>query len=351
MPESPVKANKQNKEGPEPKEFAKPYGNFQPFMSTDQLEKYMKWINKQDKTSNISKTTAKHAKKGEHHYVRFDITNDNDDATRTEVVYLGQVIHITKTTVRYHFQDASIFSEVEEDKYCDVETKQTVYKITPPTDPKQQRTDLTEEMISKVKTTLDEYKKDTNNQINSLKALFTAQNINADKALGVITKLRLPPPPEKVEVAARDDPNKAAKECTIAGVPYKQDEDVVKIVEEIIKKKGLTIRSEDFTAFRAVRKGNNPNNNDKPPIIIVAFRTNTMKTDFKRRTNDESNNNENPIYINENLTKEQGSLFYAVRQFKKKYSYTYAWTRNGVPQLRKNSESDHISIQIGRAHV
>ena len=124
---------------------------------------------------------------------------------------------------------------------------------------------------------------------------------------------------------------------------------VQKIVQKIIKKKNLTIEPEDFTAFRAINKSERKD--DKPPLIIVAFRTNTMKNDFRKRNNsdpraeDFDKDKSGPIFINENLTPKQSQLFRNVRQFKKDYKFTFAWTRDGVPQLRETETSTPITIR------
>ena len=42
-----------------------------------------------------------------------------------------------------------------------------------------------------------------------------------------------------------------------------------------------------------------------------------------------------PIYINESLTKQNKTIFFLGRKFKKEHKWKYAWTQNGVSYLKK----------------
>jgi hypothetical protein len=79
-----------------------------------------------------------------------------------------------------------------------------------------------------------------------------------------------------------------------------------------------------------------------------------MKDTFKKRTDkplklkditDNKDNNYNEtqqnetIYINENLPKETRSLLYKTRQLKKKYDFKFIWTKDGIIKLRKHETS------------
>ena len=147
-------------------------------------------------------------------------------------------------------------------------------------------------------------------------------------------------------------------ELTINNIPYHKDEQLNKIITDIITQKKLNPQNIKFKAFRALSKTKN-HESKTPPLIIITFETTTMKDTFKKRTDttltlkDITHNNKNKyteqqnnetIYINENLPKETRTLLYKTRQLKKDHNFKYVWTTNGIIQLRKNKTTKTYTI-------
>jgi hypothetical protein len=273
------------------------------------------------------------------------------------VYYYGKCIHANKTAARFHLLDCSSFSNHEEkDIVHDVSNKnEHVIMIKHPQSPqpptqnnneliKKTEKDLSKtiELMKNLEKQMTDLKKDVKTQLTTLQTNVTASNTTANKTLGTMLERSLPPPPTKVKVSQTANPT---LECTIANLPYKKDENLNDIIMNITKKKDLNITPNDFHAFRAIKK-NDEKKRDHPPLIIIAFRNNDMKNTLKKRhENDpkpkdyDAENNQPPIFINENLTQKQRQLFYRTRLFKKKYGYSYAWTRDGEILVRKDENS------------
>ena len=169
-------------------------------------------------------------------------------------------------------------------------------------------------------------------------------------------------------------------QAVIRGVPYKKDENLREIVDNIIQLKCLhggaftgqvnprAIYQCDYTCKRALKENTEPDPSKKsPPPIIATFKTVQQKMDFIRdlfkdkKANDQhmtinnvcpdlatEDNKTDGIYINENLTLEQSNLFYTARQLKRTTGkpdlpYLYVWTKNGTLYVKK-SDADRAQL-------
>ena len=140
----------------------------------------------------------------------------------------------------------------------------------------------------------------------------------------------------------RQDPR---KQLVIRNVPNKKDEDLNEIILSIAETKNMKITKTDFTCLRAISALKDNNMKKTPPNIIISFHKTENKIAFKKRTDTDltinkiikDETNTTPIYIEENLPPSTRELFWKTRLFKTKHSWAYAWTKNGIIYLRKNS--------------
>ena len=333
------------KTAPTPTKYAEVQGPHFPFLREDWMENLLKCPG-QKKAANYTYVKCATINEGDHAYVPYELTDEKTNEEFTGLYY-AVCIKKTKSTARFHFQACSPLSGVKgEDKYGDIETKDKLYKIKQTeTQPQQQPQQDNKQMNEK----LDELSKNITNlnttlstKIASAQAQAAATNITAQQVAGQLLDLRTKTLP-RVKATEPDDPKKPLTECTITNVKYEENENLKNIIINIAKSKDMTLNATDFDAFRAMKKGGVARQRDKPPLIIVAFRTNDMKTKFKKRHENEPKR-DNPIYINENLTSDQRNLFYQARQLKTTHKYKYAWTRDGQVYLRKNDDSASIHI-------
>ena len=157
-------------------------------------------------------------------------------------------------------------------------------------------------------------------------------------------------------------PQQPQTEVTIAGIPYnatqESKDNLVQAVLTIAKAKGVMMSAEDIeSAFRATRKKGSEGKNEMreqkdPPRVVVRFGSNKLKNDFKRKKSDDpplivgliseaiatGGTDENtPLYINENLSPEQRSLFWKARNLRKRSPqgcFPHCWTKDGQVCLR-----------------
>jgi hypothetical protein len=53
----------------------------------------------------------------------------------------------------------------------------------------------------------------------------------------------------------------------------------------------------------------------------------------------------NKLYINKSLTPRAKELFYKVREFRRKYNFKYAWTKNGKSYVKKTDTDPAVSFK------
>jgi hypothetical protein len=133
------------------------------------------------------------------------------------------------------------------------------------------------------------------------------------------------------------------------------------MVLKIATMKGMNFAKEFFTAYRAKPKARNDDAKDQQthPLIIIKFHNKLIKNTYKKRIQgtdihihqlspsfdpDRYENNNDIIYINENLTKEQRSIFYATRQARKAGLFKHTWTSDGNIFIKKTDHSSPVQI-------
>lgn len=161
--------------------------------------------------------------------------------------------------------------------------------------------------------------------------------------------------------ARKSFPQKPETEVTIAGIPFNTEEsrqNLVQAVLTIAKAKAVMMSEEDIdSVFRAIRKKGSEGKDEvreqkDPPRVVVRFRSNKLKNEFKRKKKDDpaltvgliaeaiatGGADENtPLYINENLTPEQRSLFWKARNLRKRSRqgcFSHCWTKDGRVSMR-----------------
>ena len=186
-------------------------------------------------------------------------------------------------------------------------------------------------------------------QIDSLNIKTSLQNM--DKQIQQLKKnlddfkFKEPEPKNR----RREDPKPLqdpTRELTIKNIPYKKEEDLKKMIKNLADTKQVQLG--DFKCFRALKKGggNADENRQTHPRIIIILPDNETKNALKKRHREPltlralglEDQKETEIYIEENLTREQGHLFWKVRTFKKKNEYEFAWVKDGVCFLKKSPE-------------
>lgn len=155
------------------------------------------------------------------------------------------------------------------------------------------------------------------------------------------------------------NPQDPYTELVIRGLPYTgQDEKLDDILTKMAHKQNVTL-SGRARIFRALRKGDKKVNKSRPPKVIIQLSSNADKNDMKRRpatpfTLEDlgydhkeltPEQKQKPFYLNENLTPDQGKLFFEARKFKRANNYKFCWTSNGVILLRKAEGEAVYTVQ------
>lgn len=145
-------------------------------------------------------------------------------------------------------------------------------------------------------------------------------------------------------VEANEHANRA-RSIELNGIPFAKEENLVEGVEKLakhLKFTWLNITTDIDTVYRIKQSKR----------VIVKF-TQTGKRDqfFQLYRKNIANTkalgfkDDQKIYINEVLSKDQANLFWMVRTFKKNYNYKYVWTANQRIYIRKSTDSDAIQIK------
>ena len=132
----------------------------------------------------------------------------------------------------------------------------------------------------------------------------------------------------------------------ICGVPRSQGENTETIVTDVAKLIGIDITENDIEACHRTSKEQNA------PIIVKFLNRKKRNLFFSNRnqlkgktTKDIGyDNTNNKIYVNESLTRQNGSIFKAARN-KLGDRYKYKWTVNGVTMVREKENSITKSIK------
>jgi hypothetical protein len=221
-------------------------------MPEDALQKLMTWRTEQKLPTLHTLTETSSIKVGNCAYLPFAVDNEN-------APYYGKCICKVKEAARFHLLDCKVCSEVEnEPVFIDIKIpkiKEQLIKIKhpqPPQPPAQNNEKLFKQTEERITKTIQRQHKKMQTDIKTMLANIKATNMSTDKTLGTILKHNLPLPATRVKVSKAANPT---VECTIANVPYKEDENLSAVIEIIIDKKGLnTITTNDFHAFRTIKK-------------------------------------------------------------------------------------------------
>ena len=135
----------------------------------------------------------------------------------------------------------------------------------------------------------------------------------------------------------------------IHGIPEIPAENLPDILTKIGEKLGCEIQRSDIDVIHRL-----PGKDNKPrPVIARLVRRSVRDALLKERFKlanvkthqlDINVNEQNKIFINENLTPDRRKLFYLTRQKKDEKDYKFAWIRNGLIFLRKTENSEVIKV-------
>ena len=86
---------------------------------------------------------------------------------------------------------------------------------------------------------------------------------------------------------------------------------------------------------------------DNKRVSIIRFTKRTSKNDVleaKKNTRDFHFRDDENVFINEHLSPHNRTLFARANDLKRELNFKYLWTKNGVPQLRKQDNSEIYAI-------
>lgn len=133
------------------------------------------------------------------------------------------------------------------------------------------------------------------------------------------------------------------KNIEIIGLEKQNNEDITEMVKKISNK--LNLNPKEIEDVKRVGK---IKSNGKPQAVVVTLRTKTARDQWiaarkSKITNSllYNNGNDNPIYINEDLTKYKRQLFWETK-FQLKSKVKYIWVQNGNILVRKNDTEKAI---------
>jgi hypothetical protein len=157
---------------------------------------------------------------------------------------------------------------------------------------------------------------------------------------------QFPPPPPTNPDPNQPNPN---TDVVISGIPLEEGEIPENYVNEIVKYKKINVNVKNDTEWirRAIKKGTQEEEKTIPKLII-RFKSKEIKDNFMKREKGtiirvkdicgEETNNNNIIYINEDLPYETRALSYETRQMKKE-GFKFVWTKGGIIYLRETESS------------
>ncbi len=145
------------------------------------------------------------------------------------------------------------------------------------------------------------------------------------------------------------------RNVVISGFPETGSDDVsikqklVAFSKDVLELENITA-SDIETAFRCGRE----TDPTKPRNLVVHFKTKKKRDAFygKRKKTPVSDDIENSIYINEDLTLHRAKLFHDARKMKKQGRIHATWTQYGNIMVKRNSEDqpkavyDHSDLRI-----
>ena len=134
------------------------------------------------------------------------------------------------------------------------------------------------------------------------------------------------------------------------GVPEMPRENTDELVAEICKLISVDIQPQDISVSHRL-----PAKKGTIPSIIAKFTRRNIRDivyhnkgylrDYSSSNLSGSLQSASKLYINESLTLKARELFYKVREFRRKFDFKYAWTRNGKSYLKKTDTDTVISFK------
>lgn len=145
----------------------------------------------------------------------------------------------------------------------------------------------------------------------------------------------------------------------IVGVPIDDNESITETVKQVIRI-GLDIKLDNDDIVDCFRMNPEKTNEsaghgkEKTPVIVVKLKNERVKSKIlaAKSTRKQSlctkaifkHNNNNAIFINENLTPARRFLFNEAMSVKRNKEYMFLWTRNGTVFMRKDKSTSVITI-------
>lgn len=137
------------------------------------------------------------------------------------------------------------------------------------------------------------------------------------------------------------------KNIEIHGIQERHNENLKEVVLDIAKNLQIPCSHQDIDIVHRL-----PSQTKKRKAIIVQFSSRTLRNEWlkKRRTGLVSNNiisgsDDQPVFVNVNLSPKNKELFWKARLAKGKLNYKYCWVNgSGTIFLKRSDESNVITI-------
>jgi hypothetical protein len=162
---------------------------------------------------------------------------------------------------------------------------------------------------------------------------------------------------DKVEDLQRTSRKTYVEIKNVPKKPQETREDLIQMVLHLSNSIQISMNGADINdIFRLKSRGDR----EKTPTIIMALRSAMLRSDFLKRVKDFNfknksrlqakhlgfkTNEENPIFVSEQLTSKGARLFFLARDLKKTQKFKYCWTSMGKVLVRKDDTSKIIHIQ------
>lgn len=150
------------------------------------------------------------------------------------------------------------------------------------------------------------------------------------------------------------------RECNVEinGIPESRSENVLKIIEQLVKKTECSITETDIVHASRVAKVNKET--DRPRTIVLKLRTRIIRDHllaavqrFNKHNNSDKLNSDHlgiggncvPVFVSEHLSPANKALHAAVRRKAKELGYKFVWVRDGRIYARKDEVNPALQIR------
>ena len=141
----------------------------------------------------------------------------------------------------------------------------------------------------------------------------------------------------------------------IGGITETNEENLQDILLQIANNVGVNLKEEEIEkCYRKKSFNETDNNNDRskmPKQIFIKFKNKYIKTKIMNAKKQKDLNTKilnhhhhRPIYINEDLTKNNQLIFKKARELKRGKKVEFAWVKNGRIYVKKHNELNKIYI-------